>query len=165
MGRRRERSGSVLWLVPAALWVAVLFYFSGQDGGQSSALSSALAEKLLRHMPFLAVSADTFEFALRKLAHFGIFAVEGFLLRLGMGKVRPARFGNNLISFLIGGGLAALNELHQLASAGRVCSVTDMAIDASGALAGALAAAALENIAWAYAHRRRKRHTRVSEET
>ena len=164
MKRRKERSGSVLWLIPAALWVAVLFYFSGQDGGQSGALSGALAEKLLRHMPFLAVSVDTFELVLRKLAHFGIFAVEGFLLRLGLGKLRPARFGNNLISFLIGGGLAVLNELHQLASEGRVCSATDMAIDASGALLGALVAAAIENIAWAYVHRRRRRLRRVSEE-
>lgn len=157
MGRRKERSGSVLWLTPAVMWVAVLFYFSGQDGGQSSALSAALAEKLLRHMPFLAVSVETFELVLRKLAHFGIFAVEGFLLRLGLGKLRPARFGNNLISVFIGGGLAVLNELHQLASEGRVCSAADMAIDASGVLVGALVAAAIENIAWAYVHRRRRR--------
>ena len=116
MGRRKERSGSVLWLTPAVMWVAVLFYFSGQDGGQSSALSAALAEKLL-----------------------------------------PARFGNILLSVFIGGGLAVLNELHQLASEGRVCSAADMAIDASGVLVGALVAAAIENIAWAYVHRRRRR--------
>lgn len=157
MKRRKERSGSPFWLLPAALWVAVLFYFSGQSGTQSGALSGALAEKLLRHMPFLAVSVDTFELVLRKLAHFGIFAVEGFLLRLGLGKVRPARFGNNFITTIIGAGLAVLNELHQLSSAGRVCSVRDMAIDASGALAGALVAAAVENILWACAHRRRAR--------
>lgn len=159
MSRKKERSGSALWLAPAALWVTVLFYFSGQDGGQSGALSGALVEMLLQRMPFLAVSAATFELVLRKLAHFGIFAVEGFLLRLGLGKTRPARFGNILISFFVGSGLAVLNELHQLASEGRVCSVRDMAIDAAGALSGALVAAAIENIAWAWAHRRRRRHS------
>lgn len=163
MSRKKESSGSVIWLLPAALWVAVLFYFSGQDGGQSGALSGALAEKLLRLMPFIAVSAAAFERVLRKLAHFGIFAVEGFLLRLGLGKVRPARFGNNLISVLIGSGLAVLNELHQLTSEGRVCSARDMVIDASGALTGALVAAAIENIAWAFVNRRRRRQVDVAD--
>ena len=157
MHKRKFRALRLMWFIPAAAWIALLFYLSGQDGGQSGALSRWLAEGLLRRMPFLDVEIETFEFVLRKLAHFGVFAVEGFLLRFAMGQVRPAGVGNNFTAIVISGGIAALNELHQLTSEGRVCSWTDVGIDAAGALAGVITAAVIENLVWAVVHRRRKR--------
>lgn len=155
--KRRSRAASVLWFIPAIAWLAVLFYLSGQDGGESGQLSRWLAEGILRRLPFLDVDVLRFEIALRKLAHVGIFAVEGFLLRIAMGQARPARFGNIMISLVACAALAVLNELHQTTAEGRVCSTTDMLIDTAGALAGALVAAMLENLIWAAIHRRRKR--------
>ena len=150
MKKRRSRIARMLWLIPAVLWLAVLFYFSGQSGEESGELSGRLAEALLD------VSQESFNFVLRKLAHFGIFAVEGFLLRFGLGKVRPGRWGNTAISTVIGGGIAVLNELHQLTSEGRACMPTDMLIDTFGALAGAVFGAMVDCTLRELARRRRR---------
>ena len=144
MNKRRSNIACTLWLLPAVLWLIVLFYFSGQNGTDSGELSSGLAEKLLSFMPYLDISLPTMEFILRKTAHFGIFAVEGFLLRLGFGMLRPGRWGNVLLSVFAGAGIAVLNELHQLTSAGRYCSVADMLLDSCGVLAGAVFAALID---------------------
>lgn len=164
MKKRRSRISQIFWLIPAVLWLAVLFYFSGQSGEESGELSGRLAEALLRHMPFLDVSQASFNFVLRKLAHFGIFAVEGFLLRFGLGKVRPGRWGNTAISTLIGGGIAVLNELHQLTSEGRACMPTDMLIDTFGVFVGAVFGAMVDCTLRELKRRRRRaldRRTRL----
>lgn len=143
------KRGSVIWAIfwwaLAIGWAGMLFWFSGQDGVDSSSLSGSLARALLSRLTFIRVSEATFEFYLRKLAHFGIFALEGFLMRVALYNTRPSRGLNGFIAAMVCCGVAVLNELHQLTSEGRVCSVTDMFIDAGGALAG-IAAASL--ICW-----------------
>lgn len=134
---------AVIFWVLAAGWIAVLFYFSGQTAGDSSNLSSRLSDAILRRLTFLSVSPSTFEYVLRKLAHFGIFAVEGFLLRAALYNTRPARGINTFIALVIGAVLAVTNELHELTAPGRSCSVTDMAIDFSGATLGILVSSLL----------------------
>ena len=156
MKKRRSRAARVLWLMPAVLWLAVLFYFSGQSGAESSELSGRLAAALLRRMTFLDVSQESFNYVLRKLAHFGIFAVEGFLLRIGFGKVRPGRWGNVTISVIIGSCVAVLNELHQLTAEGRACMPADMLLDAFGVCVGAVFAAMVDCTVRELMRRRRR---------
>lgn len=138
MKRRRLNIARLLWLMPAVLWLAVLFYFSGQSGVESGELSTGLAQRLLDRMPNLNISLETMDHILRKTAHFGIFAVEGFLLRIGLGIIRPRRWDNVLIATVVSGGVAVLNELHQLTAEGRSCMPKDMLLDACGAFAGAI---------------------------
>ena len=157
MKKRRTLFGKLIWLLPAAMWLWVLFYFSGQSGDESGALSGRLAEALLRHMPFLNVSQETFNHVLRKLAHFGIFAVEGFLVRIGLAGARPEGRGNLIISVILCGIVAVLNELHQLTAAGRACMPQDMLLDAFGAAVGALFALMVECTVHELRRRRRRR--------
>ena len=157
MRKYRFRISRLLWLMPAALWLMVLFYFSGQSGAESGELSGRLAEALLRHMPFLNVSQETFNHILRKLAHFGIFAVEGFLVRIGLAGVRPYGRGNLMISVVVCGFIAVLNELHQLTSDGRACMPQDMLLDAFGAAVGAIFALMVECTVRELCRRRRRR--------
>jgi VanZ family protein len=138
--KRGSATWALFWWALALGWAVLLFWFSGQDGVDSSDLSGRLARALMARMPFINVSEITFEFYLRKLAHFGIFAVEGFLMRVALYNTRPSRWLNGIIAALVCCPVAVLNELYQLTAVDRSCSVTDMLIDLSGALIGIAAA-------------------------
>ena len=123
----------------AAVWIGVLFFFSGQSGEESGDLSGRLTQFLFGWLIDRGADEALLEHLLRKTAHFGIFAVEGFLL--GMALLHLLRRKAALPAALAAGALLAVaNELHQLISVARSCSVTDMLIDASGAATGLLAA-------------------------
>lgn len=137
--RKRWIPGAiVLWLL-AIGWVCVIFFFSGQDGVSSSNLSYRVA-RLVSRLLNGQVSADRIHPFLRKLAHFGIFAVEGFLLTLALCATWRRTFLSASLALSACAAMACLNELHQRFSEGRVCSLRDVLIDSSGALAGILVA-------------------------
>lgn len=135
-----------LWAL-AIGWIAVLFYFSGQSGVDSGNLSRRLTNFVLRCIPSLPLSADRLEFLLRKLAHFGIFAVEGFLLALAVMETTLDLPLGALLTGVACTAMAAANEMQQLGVAGRSCEGRDVFIDAGGALLGVLAAMLLLRLA------------------
>lgn len=136
--QKRRLLGIVLWVL-ALGWVAVLFVLSGQSGAASSDLSMRFTRLVLRMLPFLDISAAALEPVLRKLAHGGIFAVEGFLL--GMAAMHSLGRGRGFCLAAPACGLMAVfNELHQMYSPNRSCELRDMGIDFAGALAGICAA-------------------------
>lgn len=135
-GKRPNWIAAVIWTALAAGWIYLLFYFSGQTGEASGELSGRLASWLYEKIHFLSLSREEFEFVLRKLAHFGIFAVEGFLMRTAMYNIRSRFLINGIIAAILCGVMAAANEIHEFYIPGRDCSFTDMVIDFSGALLG-----------------------------
>ena len=138
--KRRSRATVLLWLAAIA-WVAVLFFFSGQTGAESGALSMRVTRFLLRIFPWLPWTAEALNPVLRKLAHFGIFAVEGLLLTsavLTTLRRRPAL--GVVLACAVCAGMAALNEFHQSFMDARSCELRDVLIDSGGAAAGALVA-------------------------
>ena len=139
--QRHMRMSAVIWWLLAAGWIYVLFYLSRQTATDSAQLSGWFARGLLRRLSFLNVSEGTFEYLLRKLAHFGIFAAEGFLIRMALFATKSRRHVNTLFAILLCMPLAVANELSELTAAGRGCSVRDMGIDMSGAILGILVAA------------------------
>jgi VanZ family protein len=143
--KRHARAAAIFWWLLAAGWIYLLFYFSRQVGEDSTALSGWFARGVLRRLSFLDVSEETFEFIMRKLAHFGIFAVEGFLVRMALYATKSRKIANTFIALVLCLPLAMANELSELPVSGRSCSVRDMAIDLGGALLGILVAA---GIAW-----------------
>lgn len=126
--------------VLSAAWIGVLFFFSGQSGEESGALSERLTQWLFG--PLIARGADAaqLEHLLRKAAHFSIFAVAGFLVCMTLLHLMRRR-GAVASALALSCALAVGNELHQTLSEGRSCQVTDMLIDASGAALGLTAAA------------------------
>jgi VanZ family protein len=143
--KKRVRIAPIIWWLLAAGWIYVLFYFSRQIGEDSAALSGWFARGVLRRLSFLNVSEQSFEFFMRKLAHFGIFAVEGFLIRIALYATKSRKGTNTLFAILLCLPLAIANEISELPVEGRYCSVWDMTIDMGGALLGILIAAV---IAW-----------------
>jgi VanZ family protein len=86
----------------------------------------------LSSVPNLGTDLGTWDLVLRKLAHFGEYAVLGLLL------VRA--FGREPLAGATGVAYAATDELHQHFVRGRHAAFRDVAIDSAGVLAGLLLA-------------------------
>ena len=140
--KRRKLRLALFWAL-AIGWIAVLFFFSGQTAAESSALSGSLANFVRGIFPFNRIPSDQLEHVLRKLAHFGIFGLEGLLLGLAMMQSMGSLRAGALLSAVACGILAAANELHQRFFEGRSCEAGDVLIDFGGALLGIAAAALL----------------------
>jgi VanZ family protein len=96
------------WL-PVVLWAAIIFAFSA--------------------VPSLSSGLGTWDFVLRKLAHLSEYAILGALL---------ARALPRLAALWAGIAYAVTDELHQHFVPGRHAALLDVAIDATGVLAGIL---------------------------
>lgn len=134
------------WL-PAIAVMALIFMFSSQDADTSNDTSSQfveiITENLIPNYDKLTSAEkaelnDELQHIVRKTAHGLIFLVLAatVFFALACSSVKPplAFF----LSWLIASAYAVTDEIHQLYVPGRACMVTDMLIDSSGALVGAL---------------------------
>lgn len=124
MKNKRSLRRRWIFLALSLLWMAVIFYFSGQSGDESGALSGSLSELL--GLP---------EWLLRKAAHMAEYAFLGFFLCGFFGECpwkRPwlSAWGTAVL-------YAATDEFHQMFSSGRTPALRDVCIDAAGAALGA----------------------------
>ena len=152
MQNKRRALRLVIFWALAIGWVAVLFIFSGQTGAESGELSLWLTHLVQRLFPWIPLTTDALEHLLRKLAHFSIFAVEGFLLCLAMMESSRDKGAGALLSGILCTAVAAANELHQSFIEGRSCEGGDVLIDSAGALLGIAVAA----LAYFLCRRRRR---------
>ncbi|MDO5324946.1 MAG: VanZ family protein [Clostridia bacterium] len=136
MQKKRKALRLILFWALAVGWIAVLFFFSGQTAAESGKLSGAIANFVRGIFPFNRIPPDQLERVLRKLAHFCIFALEGFLLCLAMTESSGEISVGAVLSVIACTGLAAANELHQIFFEGRSCEGRDVLIDTGGALLG-----------------------------
>ena len=146
----------ILFWALAVGWIAVLFFFSGQNAADSSALSGWFVDFVRKLFPFNRIPADQLIYVVRKLAHFCIFALEGFLLCLAMTQSFRDRSAGAVLSVIACTALAAANELHQMFSEGRSCEGRDVLIDIGGALLGIAAAMLLLRLIRRWRRARRK---------
>ena len=149
----KRRAVTVFFALLTLAWTALLFYFSGQTGLTSGALSGRITRALFGWMIDLGwVQYRPLHVFVRKAAHFALFAIEGGLIALTLGSALPKRV---LIPMMAGvcALLAVGNELHEYFTAGRSCELRDMLIDFAGAMTG-LALVLL--IAWAARRAKRK---------
>lgn len=156
--RNRKPKRAAIYGLASLAWIGVLFFFSGQSGVESGELSGWLTQKLFGEWIARGADALMLEHLLRKAAHFGIFAVMGFLA--GMTFLHLLRRRTAVcIALMASAGLAVSNELHQRLSDARTCSVTDMAIDAGGAALGLLVAVLMLWLCGYWRDRTKKGHT------
>ena len=133
---KKRRLTAIVFGIMAVAWAGLLFFFSGQTGVDSGELSSMVTEVLFGWLIDRGADFQTLHVLTRKLAHFGIFAVEGWLLGSALLRAMKSRLRASWATVLVCAAIAAFNELHQIASEGRSCSVLDMLIDTCGAAAG-----------------------------
>ena len=124
------------WL-PVILWFLVISIFS--TAVFSGSLTLILLDRLLRWLiPDIArTTVWLIHGVLRKTAHFVEFFVLGLLIYRAFRRDRaqPWRLTWALLSCALAGGLALLDEFHQLFVLGRVGSLADSGLDSAGALA------------------------------
>lgn len=122
----------------------IIFGFSSQDGEESRGISSRVTE-------FILEKSNTYknieenrqdeifertEKIIRKIAHFSIYALVGFLLMGLVSTFKLKEKNRILISLILGVLYATSDEIHQLFSPGRSAQITDVYIDTLGILVG-----------------------------
>ena len=143
--RRKTWLRVVLWALVVA-WMAVIFLFSAETADRSSETSGRIIRWLLTRFDrsFLSLSPEEqllrmedWSFAVRKLAHFCIFALLGLLCFAAFSVDLPLRRAFPA-ALILGAIRAILDEVHQSFVPGRSCEFRDMCIDFAGVLLGAV---------------------------
>ena len=132
----------VLWILLIGCMV-LIFNFSSQPADDSMDLSDGLLNKILVFLK-ISLPEDVVIFMrvfIRKVAHFAVYSLLGFLIYLLFkvgyeAKAKAALCGAVLISSLY----AVTDEVHQLFVDGRSGSVKDVLLDSTGALCGIIIA-------------------------
>ena len=155
----------ILFFAAAVVLVAgIIFYFSAQDGPTSSKTSEGLTLMILRwvHPEYDALPKaernrllQTYQFAVRKCAHFSEFALLGVFLLLLFNALKMR--WKAPLGWIAGTLYACTDELHQMAVSARGPTWQDVCIDSAGVLFGVLLALAL-----VWLRRRRKRARRAA---
>ena len=128
-----QRAGRWLPWIAAGIWAGVIFYFS------------SLHHASLSDIPM-------WDWITRKAAHLFVFAVLALLMTSAASAFKLPRPA--VVGFLIAAAYGGLDEFHQSFVVGRSPLITDVLIDATGALIGVAA--------WWYLSRRRERARRDS---
>ncbi|MGM9551422.1 MAG: VanZ family protein [Clostridia bacterium] len=128
----------VLWILVISCMV-MIFSFSAQESSESGDLSRSFISTILKFFN-IKVEYDTLEildFATRKLAHFSVYALLGFLIYLLMKVAYSITTWKSVILSPVFSALyAATDEFHQLFVSGRSGRIQDVFIDFSGAVFG-----------------------------
>ena len=124
----------------------IIFGFSSQNGEQSGGISRKVTEIILKASSSYnkleeeekEIILHRTESIIRKVAHFSIYTVVGFLL---MGLLSTYKIKDKwriIITIIIGILYAMSDEFHQSFSPGRTPKITDVYIDTLGIILGAL---------------------------
>ena len=117
-----------------------IFMFSKQNGVDSSTVSNHFLQYVLafcRQVPVSEITASDltkYSFLVRKLAHFSIYFVLGVFTYWSTYALFQKYRVLTAASFCVL--YAVSDEIHQLFSKGRSCSLRDVGIDSAGALLG-----------------------------
>ena len=124
-------------------WMAMIFCLSHQTADESSETSGVIIETAIKLMEpeFDSLAKEeqealisSFQFIVRKLAHFSIFAILGLLSFISIGTYRISMFTKFFFSSLISLLYAMSDEYHQLYIKGRSGELRDILIDFCGSL-------------------------------
>lgn len=121
----------VLFLLIVA-WAVLVFYLSGQTGGESSGVSRKIAEFFTKDEKLL----EVVERYVRKFAHFSEYAFGGFLFILLFNTYEWTDRRKLITSIGLGAWYATTDEVHQLMVEGRNGSIVDVYIDTLGVATG-----------------------------
>lgn len=136
--------------LPAALWYALIFWFSSRDAISSGGQSDGLMGRLLRAVspafrsavPALqSFAVETLSFPIRKCAHMFLYFILTLLLLYALARFRRTRSPALALCAL----LAALDEFHQTFVPGRSGELRDVLVDLCG---GAAALALWSLVLW-----------------
>lgn len=131
MTKKKKAYIILSWVFVAAVMIFI-FLMSSANGETSSDISNSLLMRIIE-----LTGLDISSHFIRKAAHFSEFAALSFLLSNAVFATFNTKKAP-VVAFPLACVYAVTDELHQLFSDGRACSVKDMLIDSSGALLGAI---------------------------
>lgn len=153
---------NIIFACLALAWMVVIFCFSAADGDDSSKTSGWVG-RMIGHIfvsGFDDMSeaeqeawAEKIEYPIRKAAHATEYAL---LALLCFGALPLTGFKRYAIAWIFAVFYAGTDEFHQLFVPGRAGAVTDVCIDAAGALVGLLILAGVRAL---WLRRKRDRDT------
>lgn len=116
----------------------IIFGFSSQDGQESGNLSSKITRFMIERLMIQnrELILKRAESVIRKIAHFLIYALVGFLLMALMSTYSVKENKRILISLGVGILYATSDEIHQAFVPGRSPQITDVVLDSIGVLVG-----------------------------
>lgn len=128
-----------------------IFVFSGQKGSESGDTSRKFTVTIIRILtrknldlydPFI----EGIQLFIRKMAHFTIYAIGGFLIMNYAYTTDKTNKQKILYSIGFGGGYAITDELHQFFVSGRSARILDIGIDTLGVITGVVSYIILEKV-------------------
>lgn len=134
----------LLYWLPVLAIMITIFCFSSQNADNSSQTSGGFAEFLARiicpdfdgkNETYRLKLLDSCQFAVRKAAHFSIYALMGFLSFNAFRQYKKIP-KQQLFSALLCLSYSISDEIHQSFVPGRSCELRDVLIDFSGAVSG-----------------------------
>ena len=120
-----------------------VFMFSGQKGEDSSNTSGSFTELIIRILTGESVDSNSptmqiFETIIRKLAHYTIYTIGGFLIMNYSYTTYKTIKEKILYSICFGGGYAITDEIHQFFVPDRSARIFDVGIDTLGVITGVM---------------------------
>ena len=136
--------------IPVILWMTVIFWFSANNGVESSSQSAritlgiaAVVDKVF-HLGMTDQQrmqmSEGMTFIVRKVAYFSEYMILALLVRTALAGcfVRLKAGGQYAVTLVWVFVYAAMDELHQYFVPGRCCSIWDVFIDTTGGITGIL---------------------------
>lgn len=130
----------IIKFVLLLLWMYLIFYFSNQNGVDSSATSDGLVMSLVRFIDSIIpvdFSEDTMNilaFIIRKVAHFTLYFILGILIFILLNDYSMMLSKKVIYSIMFCLIYACSDEIHQLFVEGRDGKIFDVFIDMFGSL-------------------------------
>lgn len=117
----------------------IIFYFSNQSSNVSSTTSSGIVKRIFDLFNLNDIFIfDAFHTVIRKIAHFSIYLLLGFLVYNALFNKKISSINVLLFSILIVCLYSISDEIHQLFVVGRSCEIRDILIDTIGGSIGSL---------------------------
>ena len=138
----------IINLILILVWMIVVFTFSNQDGEESGGLSGRITEKIDNIFQItegcteqdIEIVREHIDSIIRKIAHFSLYAIGGFLVYLEINRFKFSFILRILLSQLVGSIYACTDEIHQSFIPERSGELRDVLIDSCGVLAGIIVA-------------------------
>lgn len=133
----------VLKIMLIIIWMIIIFAFSAQQGGESGDTSRKFTIAIIRIITGKNLELDNqfveeIQFFIRKMAHFSIYALGGFLIMNYEYTTEKAMKQKILYSTICGGIYAITDEMHQFFIPGRSANILDVGIDTLGVITGVI---------------------------
>lgn len=133
----------ILNIILIIIWMTIIFDFSGQIGTESGNTSRKFTVQIIKILTGKSLSiyepfVDNLQSIIRKLAHFSIYTIGGFLIMNYQYGTNKKEYRKILYSIIFGGSYAITDEIHQIFVSGRSGNIFDVGIDTLGVVTGVL---------------------------